>query len=319
MSTTLSVIPKIGRVYKTTFANLPTTSVKTEALGYATDRKIFYRWSGSAWEPLTTYIGYGLASAKPAAATLPNGCLYQETDTYKLMEVQAGAWVCIFYSGSGTAVNKPAVGGMPEGALYSETDTHKRMIVQSGAWVCIFFSGSGVAANIPAAAGMPEGALYLETDTSKLRQIQSGAWVVIVDPDAYGYGGLTVAGFQQNPGTGTCDNPGGINDDNFTTQAGFDVIDEYAQVEFLEVVYIGQFRQYGHDSNNGDGSYRIEYQDQNGTWHTWKAGIPSKDSAAWTAWDNSGGVVAARAIKIVCTAVDSGAADSIIKELEVKL
>ncbi len=137
METSLTAIPKIRRVYRDTYANLPTTGVQVEDLGFATDRDIFYRWSGVAWESLTIFIGYGLAAAKPAAADLPDGCLYQETDTTKLMEVQASAWVCIFYSGSGLAANIPAAAGMPEGVLYYETDTTILKQIQSGAWVGI--------------------------------------------------------------------------------------------------------------------------------------------------------------------------------------
>ncbi|MBA7590696.1 hypothetical protein ES708_32825 [subsurface metagenome] len=179
METSLTTIPRMRRVHRDTYANLPTTGLKIEDLGYATDRKIFYRWSGIAWEPLTIYIGYGLAVDKPAAAGLPDGCLYQETDTTKLMEAQAGVWVCIFYTGYGLAADKPAAAGLPDGSQYQEQDTHKLMQVQVAAWVCIFFSGSGLAANIPDPADMPEGALYFETDTAFVKQVQSAAWVEI--------------------------------------------------------------------------------------------------------------------------------------------
>lgn len=137
MGTELSIIPRVRRVYRDTYANLPTTGLKVEDLGYATDREIFYRWSGAAWESLTIYIGYGVAADKPAAADLPDGCLYQETDTAELMEVQASAWVCIFYSGSGLAADIPDPAGMPEGALYFEKDTITLKQVQSGAWATI--------------------------------------------------------------------------------------------------------------------------------------------------------------------------------------
>ena len=117
METSLTAIPKMRKVYRDLYANLPVTGLRIGDLGYATDRKIFYRWSGIAWEPLTIYIGYGLAADKPDPANLPEGCLYQETDTTKLMEVQVVAtvntWVCIFYSGSGLAASIPAAAGMP--------------------------------------------------------------------------------------------------------------------------------------------------------------------------------------------------------------
>ncbi|MBA7570235.1 hypothetical protein ES708_11983 [subsurface metagenome] len=179
MGTKVSTIPRMRKVYSDLYANLPVTGVRKEDLGYATDREILYRWSGIAWETLTIYIGYGLAADKPAAA-LPDGCLYQETDTTKLMEVQAGAWVCIFYTGCGLAADKPAAADLPDGSQYQEQDTHKLMQVQAAAWVCIFYSGSGLAAAIPDPADMPEGALYFETDTSLLKQVQSAAWQAIM-------------------------------------------------------------------------------------------------------------------------------------------
>jgi len=95
MGTESESIPALRRIYRTTYANLPTTGLYEEDLGYATDRKVFYRWSGSAWEALTVYSGSGLAAAIPAAANLPEGSLYYETDTEKLQQVQSGAWVTI--------------------------------------------------------------------------------------------------------------------------------------------------------------------------------------------------------------------------------
>lgn len=49
----VTTIPKIRRVFKATYANLPTTGISAEDLGYATDQTILYRWSGAAWEAIT--------------------------------------------------------------------------------------------------------------------------------------------------------------------------------------------------------------------------------------------------------------------------
>ena len=142
MSTRISTIPQMRRVYRATYANLPITGLRVGDLGYATDRRVFYRWSGAAWQSLTIYSGSGVAANIPTAADLPNGSLYQETDTHKLMEVQGGAWICIFYSSSGTAANIPAAAGIPEGGLYHETDTSLLKQIQSGAWGTITSPGT---------------------------------------------------------------------------------------------------------------------------------------------------------------------------------
>ena len=91
--TELKTIPRKTRVFSATYANLPTTGCKAEDLGYATDRKVLYRWSGAAWVALTIYSGSGTAANIPAVATLPEGSLYYETDTAKTKQVQGGAWV----------------------------------------------------------------------------------------------------------------------------------------------------------------------------------------------------------------------------------
>lgn len=88
-------IPNLTRVYKDTYANLPTSGVRTEDIGYATDRKVLYRWSGTAWEALTIYVGSGLAANIPVANTLPNGSIYFSTDTNILKEVITAAWAAI--------------------------------------------------------------------------------------------------------------------------------------------------------------------------------------------------------------------------------
>lgn len=95
VGTKVSVIPKIRKVYYTTYANLPTTGLTIGDLGYATDRKVLYEWDGSAWQPITIYSGSGTAASIPDAANLPDGSIYYETDTYKTKQVQSGAWVAI--------------------------------------------------------------------------------------------------------------------------------------------------------------------------------------------------------------------------------
>lgn len=49
----VTTIPKVRRVFYDTYANLPTTGLAAEDLGYATDTARLYRWSGAAWQPIT--------------------------------------------------------------------------------------------------------------------------------------------------------------------------------------------------------------------------------------------------------------------------
>jgi len=85
-------IPYTRRVIYTTYAGFPSTGLRIGDLAYATDRLVFYRWNGAAWQAVTIHSSSGLAAAIPTAADLPNGSLYFETDTSLTKQVQAGAW-----------------------------------------------------------------------------------------------------------------------------------------------------------------------------------------------------------------------------------
>lgn len=98
MASDVETIPRIRRVIYDTYANLPLTGVSVGDLGYTTDRLILYRWSGAAWVAITIHSSSGIAANIPNAATLPNGSLYYETDTFILKQVQAGAWATITQS-----------------------------------------------------------------------------------------------------------------------------------------------------------------------------------------------------------------------------
>ena len=91
----VSTIPQTRQVYYTTYANLPTSGLKTGDLGYATDRLVFYRWSGAAWQAVTIHSSAGAAADIPSAADLPDGSLYYETDTGLTKQVESASWVVI--------------------------------------------------------------------------------------------------------------------------------------------------------------------------------------------------------------------------------
>ena len=112
MSTEIQTIPRMRDVTYDAYANFPASGNSTGDLAYATDRLVFYRWSGAAWQSVTIHSSSGAAAAIPTAGDLPNGSLFQETDTGLVKQVQAGAWVAIasgsvvtegLYTGSGAA------------------------------------------------------------------------------------------------------------------------------------------------------------------------------------------------------------------------
>lgn len=95
----ITSIPYIRRVFYATYANLPVAGLRIGDLGYATDRLVFYRWSGAAWQAVTIHSSSGTAANIPVAADLPEGSLYYATDTKVLSQIQAGAWVDIMTPG----------------------------------------------------------------------------------------------------------------------------------------------------------------------------------------------------------------------------
>ena len=90
----VTVIPQMRQVTYTIYASFPTGGREGD-LAFATDRLVFYRWSGSAWQSVTFASSSGATGAKPAAADLPNGSMYFDTTLNSLSQVQAGAWVTI--------------------------------------------------------------------------------------------------------------------------------------------------------------------------------------------------------------------------------
>ena len=128
----------------------------------------------------------------------------------------------------------------------------------------------------------------------------------------------TVAGFQANAATGTVQTPANINDNDTGTYILGDAVDEYAEVDFGKVVELTQWRQFGNTNNNGDGSWKIQYYNlSTRTWTDWVTGIATRTTADWSTFCVETAIVTDK-IRLVCTAVDSGASDSLMMELEVK-
>ena len=70
-------IPKLRQVYYDAYAALPAGSAAGD-LAFATDRKVFYRWSGAAWQSVTISSRSGNTAAIGAAADYPVGSLFQD-------------------------------------------------------------------------------------------------------------------------------------------------------------------------------------------------------------------------------------------------
>ncbi|OGN99182.1 MAG: hypothetical protein A2Y89_03120 [Chloroflexi bacterium RBG_13_51_18] len=145
MPTKVTQIGITRQVYYDTYANLPTTGVTIGDLGYATDRKTLYRWSGAAWVAITLYCGSGIAADIPAAAGLPDGSLYYATDTAVLQQVQSSAWVTI--TATYFSTQNVVTGTRALGTTYQNT-TGRPMIVCVGVSIAAVSGGvSGVTDN----------------------------------------------------------------------------------------------------------------------------------------------------------------------------
>lgn len=128
---------------------------------------------------------------------------------------------------------------------------------------------------------------------------------------------LTVAELQAITVTGTFEGPGYVNDGLAGTFTYADALNEYIEFDFVETVWIKQWRQYGHGYNAGDGEFKIAYwHEPTRAWKDWKTGIPTTNGA-WTAWEEVEAVRTTK-IRLICTVLDSEWNVSWIGELEVK-
>ena len=97
MSVKVIVIPSLARrvIYATIYDELPTTGLDAGDLGYAVDRNVLYRWSGSAWQAITISSRHGVTANKGTAANYPESSLFQDDTLELLYMVISGAWKCI--------------------------------------------------------------------------------------------------------------------------------------------------------------------------------------------------------------------------------
>ena len=128
----------------------------------------------------------------------------------------------------------------------------------------------------------------------------------------------TVAMFQSSIAKGTFNiNSYSINDNVTGAPAYASNINEYAQVNYGQIVKIDKWRHFGQAINNGTGIWKIQYWNlTTQAWTDWVTGIVVSKSATWSDFSN-GTEVITTAIRLVCTAVDGAEGYSIIGELEV--
>jgi len=86
-----------------------------------------------------------------------------------------------------------------------------------------------------------------------------------------------------NPATGTfATNIVNTNDNNIATNSVATVVGQYAIIDFGRVLRIRKSRMCGHNNNNGDGSFRVDYYDLVvHAWTTWCV-VPTRTGATWS-------------------------------------
>lgn len=128
---------------------------------------------------------------------------------------------------------------------------------------------------------------------------------------------LTVSRFQMNAATGTMTSPEKINDNSTGHPAYSDTIDQYVEVKFSEPFRLNKYRHFGHAFNSDDGVFKIQYFNHTTeAWVNWITGISTREDN-WSGWIG-GAIVITTKIRLITTTLDSGPADSIYGELEMK-
>ncbi|GAH28942.1 unnamed protein product [marine sediment metagenome] len=129
------------------------------------------------------------------------------------------------------------------------------------------------------------------------------------------FGDLLVAEMQERPATGTATDPQKLNDNATGDFMYTGILNQYGEIRFRVPARLSQYRHFGHATSNGDGTWKIEYQDLGGAWHDWVVGIATR-VASWTGFVPSG-TITAIAIRMTATLLDS-CATNYCGELEVK-
>lgn len=134
---------------------------------------------------------------------------------------------------------------------------------------------------------------------------------------------LTVAIHVALTATGSATNPDNLNDGNAATNAVFDAVDEYVEIDFGSIYMLSQFRiDTGDLTMAGDGRFTLKYWNvKTEAWVDWKTSIPTDGAdTGFSAWEILGLIVTSK-MRLVATTVDSRGAnpdESYVPEIEFK-
>jgi hypothetical protein len=115
---------------------------------------------------------------------------------------------------------------------------------------------------------------------------------------------LTVTQFQENAGSGSAADPQNLNDNDTGTKTVFGTaVGEYVEIEFDNEHIVREYRYYGNDNHNEDGTYKIRYWD--GTeWIDLNTGISTR-LGSWSNWTSLTKEVITNKIRVVAPTLDS--------------
>ncbi len=183
-------------------------------------------------------------------------------------------------------------------------------------------------ANLPT-TGLFVGDLGYANDNLVLYRWSGAAWQAISGRDADTLDGfhaidllagpLTVAQWQANAATGTAATPQSVNDNNTGTQSNANGVGEYAEIEPDAVArfVVKQYRVYGDVSQNGDGTWKLEYWDGS-AWQDWETGISTR-VASWSGWvEPAAGVIITSKMRLTAVTLDTAFNENLCSQIEAK-
>lgn len=140
----IKTITRFSRIYYAAYADLPTTNLRVGEAGFATDRKVLYRWSGAAWGSISISSRHGNYAAIGDPADYPESSLYQADDQGLLYMVITGAWEQIttvpglppFAAGDVIAINSDTARETDSTAAYIKL---KEILIATGGTVRVCF------------------------------------------------------------------------------------------------------------------------------------------------------------------------------------
>jgi len=222
----------------------------------------------------------GAIGALPAAATVIAGSFYYDTTNSVLKQEQGGAWVDILEIKTLNAANEIVAAGYYAATTLSAVDADLAVGNIKKDEVIFGFTGTH--------QGLSEAA-------SEATLGQFGEYVAI----------------------GNVDFPERLNDGLTVNSVQADIINEFAQVTFSDLVKIKRWRQFGDIDNAADGEWKIQYWNVvTDAWVDWVTGIPTRATADWSNLATEAEVVTTK-IRLVATALETDHNVNNINELEV--